>query len=94
MIKPKALGMAASLGLGLVLGVGMLVPKASVAQTVTMDDAMIERCDAEGISPEACACWFVAIGEAEGLDELSESDVDELAPYYQEELAACIEANE
>jgi hypothetical protein len=94
MIKSKVLSIAAALGMGFVMGVGMVVPSATWAQTVTMNEEMLDRCDEEGISPEACACWFLEIAENEELYELSEADIDELAPYYQEELAICMEIND
>ncbi len=90
----KLFNLSALLGVGLMVAGELLVPAAAFAQTVTMNDAMLERCDAEGLSAETCACWFAEIAAAEGLDELSEEAIDELAPYYQDELAACIEANE
>ncbi|MEA5467796.1 hypothetical protein [Spirulina sp. 06S082] len=61
--------------------------------TIEIDGAMLDRCDAEGIGELACACWFDAIMAEEELDSITEEDVDELASEYQEELAACIDAN-
>lgn len=62
--------------------------------TIEIDGAMLDRCNEEGISGEACACWFDAILASEGLDEISEDEVDELAAKYQDELAACIKNND
>lgn len=94
MVRAKVLNIPAFLGAGVIAAVQLLLPSMASAQTVTMDDAMLERCDSEGLAPETCACWFAAIAESEGMSEFTESDIDELAPYYQEELAACIDANE
>lgn len=94
MIKPGKLNLAAFLGTGAMLAAQLLAPNTAFAQTVTMNEAMLERCDAEGLSPETCACWFAAIAEAEGVSQLTEADIDDLAPDYQEELAACKEANQ
>lgn len=94
MVRTKVLNLFAFLGAGVILAANPLVPGIASAQTITMDDAMIARCDAEGLTPETCACWFAEIAQAEGLTEFTEKDIDALAPAYQKELAACIAANQ
>ena len=89
----KSFSLMALLGAGLMTAGGLLVPANAFAQTITMDDAMLERCESEGLTGEVCACWFAAIAESEGLETFTEDDIDALAPSYQEELSACVEAN-
>lgn len=100
MIKPKVLSIAATLGVGFMLGVGMLVPRAAWAHTVALydeisiDGEILDICNDEGISDEACACWLMSIHEDLEIDELTLSDIGEIAAYYGEELGVCIEIND
>lgn len=93
MTQGKTLNIVASLGVGVAIAAGMLFPSSASAQTITLDEAMLARCEAEGIAPPACACWLAEIADAEGVSELTEDDVDAVAASYQEELQACINAN-
>lgn len=65
MIQLKALSTVVFLGIGVVLNAEFLLPSTASAQTVTLNEAMLARCNAEGISPPACACWFAEMAEAE-----------------------------
>lgn len=89
----KTFTAAALMGATVCLVTGAIAPSPTRAETITIDDALLERCEAEGLTGAQCACWFSAIFEAEGVTELTEADIDELAPDYQDELAGCIEAN-
>lgn len=93
----KYLKVSTSFAAVLLFGIGAMAlnssPLRAEENTIEIDGAMLDRCDAEGIGELACACWFDAIMEGEDIDEISEGDVDELASEYQEELAACIDAN-
>lgn len=93
MTTAKALKLPALLGVGFMIAFELVIPNAASAQTVTMNEAMLERCEAEGLTPPICACWFAEIAEAEELESFTEEDIDALAPEYQEELKACIDAN-
>ncbi|MGB0563624.1 MAG: hypothetical protein ACPGVO_17750 [Spirulinaceae cyanobacterium] len=80
---------ALSMGSLFLSTLGFMGTPGAIAQDVALNEAMTAYCQAEGIAAQACECWFSKIAAAEAFSDFTAQDIQDLAPYYQEELAAC-----